>query len=208
MNGTHTYPLPNKTKGQAWAQQLEHSLSIHKALGSILGSLCTRHGFHGKSSSPHYVWKAVTAGPHMDCRLLQTQELFLCGHLLAFLQCLRNSGRRNAHLHTLPCGRQVLLQVPTPVCLCLLYDQVQLRKCLNVLHRSLRVQDCAAEGRVTSHLSLALDLWSLPLRAMLALCQAPLCSPVEEAGCVFADPFHLLSSGPPSPPPGLIKAFS
>lgn len=66
----------------------------------------------------------------------------------------------------------------------------------------------AAEGPVTSHLSLALDLWSLPLRALPAPCQAPLCSPVEEAGCVFAGPFHLLASGPPSPPPGLIKAFS
>ena len=197
MNGTHNTPLPNKTKGQAWAQQLEHSLSVHKALGSILGSLCTRHGSHGKSSSPHYyVWKAVTAGPHMDCRLLQTQELSLCGHLLAFLQCLRNSGFQKAHLRTLPCGRQVLWQVPTPVCLCLLYDQVQLTKCLSVLHRSPRAQDCATEGRVTSHLSLALDLWSLPLRAVLALCQAPLCSPVEEAGCVFADPFI-------SRPPGL-----
>lgn len=168
MGPTHT-PLPNKTKGQAWAQQLEHWLSVHKALGSILGSLCTRHGFHGKLSSPHYVWKAVTAGPHMDCRLLQTQELFLCGHLLAFLQCLRNSGFQKAHLRTLPCGRQVLWQVPTPVCLCLLYDQVQLRKCLNVLHRSPRAQDCSTEGRVTSHLSLALDLCSLPLRAVLAL---------------------------------------
>lgn len=57
------------------------------------------------------------------------------------------------------------------------------------------------EGRGTPHLSLALDL-----RALRAVCQAVLSR--GGSWLCLCGPFHLVSSGPPSPPPGLIKAFS
>lgn len=189
MNGTHTYTPPKQNKGQAWAWQIEHS-AFTKPWGP--SSAPCKLGAVSMDSRHHHTteWKAVTAGPTWTAASSKPKSCFCvitCWHSCsvsgtqAFWKPTFVEGRQGSGG---PDSRALPSYIAAP---------------------GLKT---AAEGRVTSHLSLALDLWSLPLRALPAPGQAPLCSPVEEAGCVFAGPFHLLASGPPLPPPGLIKVFS